>query len=367
MNKIKVGIIGTGVGIRTHLKGFRDFSDDVEIYAIAGSSLERSREFAKEYNIPVACADYKELCNIKELDLVCITAPNKYHKEMICYAVAKRHNIICEKPMVNNLKEFEEINEIVKNYDKIFIINHQLRFNPYMMEIKRIIDTGILGKIYNVRLNQQGTGFSNDSSPWTWSFDDKEYGGVRLAMASHFTDLIEYWFNSRDIISVMASMNPITKERMDLNGNNRIVNASTTCNSLIRLKDELTIEYSINAGSYVGSRFDINIFGDKGELTFTLDDKLKLYLRSSIGNPQIINPYDVYSDELENKVSIFSGSFRYLVPRLIKSIQNNNLDEVNIAATPKDSIYCLKVLDAIKESSNKGISINFNDETNNYF
>lgn len=93
MNKIKIGIIGTGVGIRTHLKGFRNFQDEAEIYAIAGSSLERSKEFATQYNIPVACADYKELCNIEDLDLVCITAPNKFHKEMLKYAVSKNKNI----------------------------------------------------------------------------------------------------------------------------------------------------------------------------------------------------------------------------------------------------------------------------------
>ena len=65
------------------------FQDDAEIYAIAGSNLERGKEFAKDYNIPIACVDYKELCNIDELDLVCITAPNKYHKEMLEYAISK--------------------------------------------------------------------------------------------------------------------------------------------------------------------------------------------------------------------------------------------------------------------------------------
>lgn len=367
MGKIKIGIIGTGVGIRTHLKGFRNFEDDAEIDAIAGSSLERSKEFASEYNIPIACSDYKELCDMEELDLVCITAPNKFHKEMLEYAVSKNKNIICEKPMVNTLEEAEEINTIAKGYRKILIIDHQLRFNPYMMEIKRMIDNGTLGKIYNIRLNQQGTGFANENAPWIWSFDDKEYGGVRLAMASHFTDLIEYWFDSRDVVSVMASMNPITKERLDKNGAKKEVNVSTTCNAFINLKDELTIQYSINAGSYIGSRFDVTIFGDKGELTFSLDDKLKLYLRSSVGEVQTITPEGVYQDEIENKVSIFSVSFRYLAPKLIRAIQTNNLDEIKNAATPMDSIYCLKILDAIKESSNKGVSINFETETNNYF
>ena len=124
MNKIKVGIIGTGVGIRTHLKGFRNFQDEVEVYAIAGSSLERSKEFALEYNIPVACSSYKELCDM-DLDLVCITAPNKFHKEMLEYAISKNKNIICEKPMVNTMNEAIEINKIAKDYSKILIIDHR--------------------------------------------------------------------------------------------------------------------------------------------------------------------------------------------------------------------------------------------------
>ena len=53
MKKIKIGIIGTGVGIRTHLKGFANFPNEAEVYAIAGSSLDRSQHFAKEYGIPI--------------------------------------------------------------------------------------------------------------------------------------------------------------------------------------------------------------------------------------------------------------------------------------------------------------------------
>ncbi len=58
MKKLKIGIIGTGVGIRTHLKGFRTV-ENAEVVAIAGSSLARSKEFAEKFEIPVACADYK--------------------------------------------------------------------------------------------------------------------------------------------------------------------------------------------------------------------------------------------------------------------------------------------------------------------
>lgn len=57
-NIIKIGIISTGVGIRTNLKGFRNFQDDAEVYAIAGSNLDRSKYFADEDNIPVVCGQW---------------------------------------------------------------------------------------------------------------------------------------------------------------------------------------------------------------------------------------------------------------------------------------------------------------------
>ena len=98
MKKVKIGIIGTGVGIRTHLKGFNSI-DDCEVIAITGSSLERSIEFANKYNIPIACKDYKDLCDIDDLDLVCVCSPNKYHYEAMKYAIEKGKNVICEKPV----------------------------------------------------------------------------------------------------------------------------------------------------------------------------------------------------------------------------------------------------------------------------
>ena len=326
-NKIKIGIIGTGVGIRTHLNGFRLFDKYTQIYAIAGSSLERSKEFAEKYNIPVACSDYKELCDIGELDLVCITAPNKFHKEMIDYAIKKNKNIICEKPMVETMEDAQYIINLTKNYKKLFIIDHQLRFNPYMIEIKKIIDKGILGKIYSIRINQEGNGFANENANWSWSFDSNE-GGVRLAMASHFTDLVQFFFDSRPVVSVTASLNPITKKRIDNQEKTREILASTMCNAFILLQDELTVQYNINAGAYNKSKFEISIFGDKGELTFSLQDKLNLYLRSSIGKCEEIIPNKVYEDEIENMPIYYIGGSSNLPPPLTSEEEETLLNEL---------------------------------------
>lgn len=365
MKKIKIGIIGTGVGIRTHLKGFRNL-DNAEIVAIVGSSLSRSKEFANAYNIPYAFATYQELCDMPDLDLICVTTPNRFHYEMVSYALKKHKNIICEKPLSDDIGEIKSLINLSKKYDKLCFIDHQLRFNPYILKIKSLIDMGVLGKIYSVRLNQQGSGFAKENAPWNWSFEGESGGGVRLAMASHFTDLIQFWFGAPKPITISGYMNPITKTRKDRDNKERDVLASTICNAQINFVNELTVLYSINAGSYMESRFDISIFGDKAELVFSLQDKLSIYYRDSIGTKKSVVVDGVFEDELENKVSIFSGSFRYLAPKIVRAILSGNASELSMATSFEEAEYNIGILDAIKKSANGATPVLLGRQENKY-
>lgn len=365
MSKVRIGIIGTGVGIRTHLKGFR-LCEGAEVLAICGSSKDRSQEFADKYSIPIACADYKKLCDIPEIDLVCVTSPNRYHLPAVKYAIEKGKHIICEKPLSDEISEVREIVNCAKKFDKIAVVDHQLRYNPYIQKIKELIDNNEIGQIYSVKLNQQGTGFASQTANWCWSFDGKQGGGVRLAMASHFTDLIQYWFNNRKVINVNGFLNPVTKQRQDKEGNVHNIDASTICAAQINLEEELCIQYYINAGSYVGSRFDISIFGDKGEIQYSLDEKISIYRRNNIGQKEVVDVDGVFEDEQQNKISIFSGSFRYFAPLIIKAIETGDTSLISISAKFDDAIYNLKVLDGIRQSANKGEAVVLGKETNMY-
>ena len=64
----------------------------------------------------------------------------------------------------------------------------------------------------------------------------------------------------------MGNLNPITKERKDAKGKMRKVLARTICTTNIYFADGMQAIYTINVGSYMEYHFDINIFGDKGEL-----------------------------------------------------------------------------------------------------
>ena len=361
---IRIGIIGTGVGIRTHLKGFRG-TQNCEISAIVGSSLERSKEIAYKFDIPLACSGYKELCDREDIDLVCVCSPNKYHFDAVKYALSKGKNVICEKPVSHITEEVEILASLPQKPNTFVCVDHQLRFNPYMTKIRDIIQSEVLGKVYLVRINQVGVGFSDSNLPWSWSFDGNEGGGVRLAMASHFNDLIQYWFNSKDIVSVMGNLNPIFKERI-VDGKKKIVTGSTLCNALIQLKDELSVMYSINAGGFSSFQFEIDIAGDKGELHFDLVNKITIYTADKRCTPQLVEVEGVFEDERQNKASLFSGSFRYFAPLVIRKLMGENVPELEKAATLKQALYNCKILDGIKVSANTGVQVVYSKKENEY-
>ncbi len=365
MKKVRIGIIGTGVGIRTHFNGFK-LVEDAEVVGICGSSLQRSQEFASKFGIPIACANYKELCDLDEVDLVCITSPNRYHIEAVKYAISKNKHIICEKPLSDDSKEVRCIINESQRHNKIAVVDHQLRYNPYIIKIKELIESDVLGEIKTVELHQRGSGFADPDALFYWSFDGAQGGGVRLAMASHFTDLIQFWFGNRKIISVNGYLNPVTMQRRDSNGKIHQVTGSSICNAFINLENELNIEYSINASSFIESSFDINIFGTKGEITFNLKDKICLYTRDKLGQLQEVSVNGVFPDEAENKVSIFSGSFRYFAPLIIKAIQTEDYSIISSSATFADAQYNIKILDAIQQSANNGTGIVLGQEMNIY-
>lgn len=365
MKKINIGIIGTGVGLRTYYPAFSKM-ENTEIIAICGSSPERSREFAKKYNISIACENYMELCNMKDIDLVCITAPNRFHFEMVKYAMQCNKHIICEKPVSENKQEIEELDRLAKSYGKILIVDHQLRYNPYMTKIKSLIESKEIGRPYLVRINQEGVAFAKPDAKWSWSFDGKQGGGVRLAMASHFNDLIQYWFGNRPVLAVCGNLNPVFKKRIDSEGVERDVNASTICSAKIDLADELSLMYTINAGAYRKFIFEIDIYGDKGQLHFDLENKLSIYRQSSIGVEERVEVAGVFDDEKENKASLFSGSFRYFAPKIIEAIISRSTDGIERSALISDAIYNCSILDAIQQSANKGGAVVFGREENEY-
>jgi predicted dehydrogenase len=349
---IKVGIIGTGVGLRTHLPAFRELAG-VDVVALAGSNIERAREFANAHGIKHA-TDARSLCSMPEIDLVCVASPNPYHCEQAGDALAAGKHVLCEKPLAMNLKETCGLITIAQERpNQLSLINHELRFNPYIIKVREMIANGAIGRPYYLRMHQQSTAFADREAPWTWSFDSHQGGGVRLAIGSHQVDLLHYWFRE-SAITVQGAMDPVVRERRGIDGVVTTVKASGFFSAALELESGMSVHLSATAASCGQPAFDFSLYGEEGELHFDLTSKLRGAFLSNRGAVEPITVTGVTERERENKVSIFSGSFAYFAPAIVKSLESGDWSYLEPAARFADAYKVQVVLDAVAAAANEG-------------
>ncbi|MBT3384164.1 MAG: Gfo/Idh/MocA family oxidoreductase [Prolixibacteraceae bacterium] len=96
--------------------------------------------------------DYREVCQLPEVDIVHIATPPHWHGLMAVEAAKAGKDIWCEKPMTRTIGEGKRVVEAVNAHGRMFRLNTWFRFkdNFYglgtdVKPLKKVIDSGILG------------------------------------------------------------------------------------------------------------------------------------------------------------------------------------------------------------------------------
>ena len=164
--KIRVGIIGTGGIANSHITAYMR-QPDVEIVAGADIIPGKAQKFLEKHNVPTAKAftDYKEMIDTMNLDVVSVCTYNRTHAECTVYALEHGLPVLLEKPMTVTLDEAVAICKAEKKSGKIVSVGFQPRMDANMQMIKKIVQSGELGRVYYV----QTGGGRRHGIPVSWS------------------------------------------------------------------------------------------------------------------------------------------------------------------------------------------------------
>ena len=149
MKKLRIGIIGLGMG-RCHLEGYLSHPQ-VTVVAIADTSAERLQAVGDQHGITGRYTDALNMLAKEELDLVSIATPNKFHCPLTLAAFKVGCHVLCEKPMAMNAAEGRRMLAAAKKAKRRLMINFSYRFNQKSQELKKQVDSGVLGNIYFAR------------------------------------------------------------------------------------------------------------------------------------------------------------------------------------------------------------------------
>lgn len=153
--KFRYGIIGTG-WIAGAQANALNMMDDVEVVALADIVPGKAETFAKNMGWDVSkihfYTSHKDLIDNEELDGVSVCTYNATHAECTIYALEHGVNVLLEKPFTVTLEEAVAVCKAEKKSGKVLSIGIQPRMDNNMKEIKRIVESGELGKVYYIRL-----------------------------------------------------------------------------------------------------------------------------------------------------------------------------------------------------------------------
>ena len=176
--KVKFGIIGTGWIAEAHIAALKEM-EDVEVVALADIVPGKAEAFAKKYGIEGArcyLSDEELIANEKDLDGVSICTYNCQHAPCAIHALNAGLNVMLEKPFTVTLDEAIEVMKAEKASGKILTIGFQPRMSENMKMIKKIVESGELGKVYYI---QAGGGRRRGiPTPFGTTFIEKDTGGL---------------------------------------------------------------------------------------------------------------------------------------------------------------------------------------------
>lgn len=177
---------------------------DVTLAGIYDVNEERGSAVAQQYNTKY----YNDLDVFLETDVeaVIICSENAFHKEHVIKAAEQRKHILCEKPIATNLEDAHEMIEICEKNQVTFEIAFPVRFSKAIIEAKKILDSGSLGKLLAIRTTNRG------KNPMEW-FVDKALsgGGSVIDHTVHMVDIIR-WFTGQEVQSVYAEIDTFFKD-----------------------------------------------------------------------------------------------------------------------------------------------------------
>ncbi|MBR0113348.1 MAG: Gfo/Idh/MocA family oxidoreductase [Clostridia bacterium] len=175
--KLKVGIIGTGWIAEAHVSAYKK-CPDVEIVALADLIPGKAEAFCERYDVGKVqfFPSHKELIDSGLCDAVSVCTYNATHAECTIYALEHNVSVLLEKPMCVTLDEAVAICKAEKNSDAVLSIGFQPRFDENMKMLKKVVQSGELGRIYYI---QTGGGRRRGiPTPFGTSFIRKETAGI---------------------------------------------------------------------------------------------------------------------------------------------------------------------------------------------
>ena len=167
------------------------------------ANASRGKEAAERFNTTF----YTSLGELLAAsDALAICSENANHAEHIGAAVEANCHVLCEKPIATSVASALRVREVVRAGSVVYMQSFPKRFDPISHELKRIVDSGQLGRLHTARVRHGHYHGLDPEFRKQWYTDPVLGGGALLDEGIHAADLLCWLFGvPQNVVAMISS------------------------------------------------------------------------------------------------------------------------------------------------------------------
>jgi predicted dehydrogenase len=205
MDKVRIGVLGTGVIIRDYHMLTLQNNPKAEVVAAGNLHTGSLERLARDFAIPSTYTDFADMARDPNIDAVVIGLPNYLHAPVTIQMLEAGKHVLCEKPMAMTVAEGKKMIEAARRADRRLMIAHMWRFDREILGLRDVVASGRLGKVFKVK--SHAIWLYEGPRPQSWFVQRKTAGGGALAdMGVHSIDTLRFVLGGARPTKVFANV-----------------------------------------------------------------------------------------------------------------------------------------------------------------
>ena len=194
----------------------------------------------------------------KRADVLVIATQDRDHVAMCVKALELGYDVLLEKPISPIESELYQLLDAQKKYGGKVVVCHVLRYAPAFIKVKKIIESGDIGKIISIDWTEQVAYWHQAHSfvRGNWR-NDQETSPMIMQKCCHDLDLLQYYADSKcDFVYSVGSTSFFNRENQPKDAADRCQDCKYI-NTCPYSAERVYVQQFVNIGSVTGWPFDV--------------------------------------------------------------------------------------------------------------
>ncbi len=348
-DKIRVGVIGTGWGARTHLPSFQKLPE-VEVTAVCTAHQATAEEAARSLGIPKAYWDYRQMVRDTDIDLVSVATRVSLHYPIVMEALKAGKHVLCEWPLALNERQAQELLHQAEASGVAHGVGNQGRFVPALAHMRDLLQEGFIGKPISFNMTTLLPTYLQPMPSQRLWLTQNGGGGTALSIqGGHAIDILCWCLG--EVESLSAHVDTLVKAVTFSDTHDTIeVTAPDAASILFRMKGGAIGSADFSRVAHHGSGFRFQVYGTEGTLIASSPAQLQYSRMTLSGGKKGTELKEIEPPDRRGQVTEEGNlSFSRLAERMTQAIKNGGSMSPNFG----DAVSLHRILDAAVASSVK--------------